>query len=506
MSLYYIGPTPTSSSPIIGQKCPIQVHPLGIPKGKTRARSDNVHGSRSTRRWNHNWRQGVSHSSYKGKQAEINDHIYDVGGIQGGNDLFDKTTCEIADFVCHTIKGGGEFQTAMDPDDLGFQPLVEPPLPDDDADELEVEQWKLRIRRIDERRAMRDEVMQQVFAIVKGQCSPTLVDWIEASHDWSAIHQQHDLIELLTLIRRSLYTGTTTRNPVHALRDAYSRYQSFRHGTRMSCSDYLREFKALITTVQQLGGELGMEASRVREQLNNNETVMDANNPTEEEEMRAQNAAREAFLAVDFLAKSDMKWFGSLLAELENSYTYGVDGYPVTLASSFDMVVNYQDPSKYRAPTCDMNEDGMSFFNDQGEPHDQQVSQDGGCSWRSAMGQGGRGGLGRSNGGGRGRGQCSAQGSNFYQALGDNDDDHDGRPGQIEDNSNEQSAPCSHHVKSHIHYSPSKAFDTETPEHWLMLKQLFHLKPHQQQVMAIRPPRGGYSHAHPLHRGRFSYS
>ena len=102
--------------------------------------------------------------------------------------------------------------------------------------------------------------------------------------------------------------------------------------------------------------------------------------------MRAQNAAHEAFLAVDFLAKSNMKRFGTLLAELENSYTHGVDGYPVTLASSFDMVVNYWDPSKYRALTHDMNEDGMSFFNDQGEPHDQQVSQDGGRSGHSAMG------------------------------------------------------------------------------------------------------------------------
>ena len=57
---------------------------------------------------------------------------------------------------------------------------------------------------------MQDEVMQQVFAIVKGQCSPTVVDRIKASHDWSAIHQPHNLIELLTLIRRSLYTGATT--------------------------------------------------------------------------------------------------------------------------------------------------------------------------------------------------------------------------------------------------------------------------------------------------------
>ena len=97
-----------------------------------------------------------------------------------------------------------------------------------------------------------------------------------------------------------------------------------------------------------------------------------------------------------------MKRFDSLLAELENSYKRGVDGYPVTLTSSFDMVVNYRDPSKYHTPTCDVNEDGMSFFNDQGELHDQQVSQGRGHGGRSAVGQGGRGGHGCSYGGGRG--------------------------------------------------------------------------------------------------------
>ena len=174
-----------------------------------------------------------------------------------------------------------------------------------------------------------------------------------------------------------------------------------------------------------------MEASRMREHLNNDETVMDANNPTEAEEMRAQNAAREAFLAVDFLVKSDMKRFVSLLPELENSYTRGVDGYPVTLASSFDMVVNYRDPSKYCTPTHDLNEDRMSFFNDQGEPHDQQVSQGRGHERRSTVGRGGCGGHGHSYGGGWGQGQHSEQGSNFYQALGDNDDYHGNEPGQI---------------------------------------------------------------------------
>ena len=177
-----------------------------------------------------------------------------------------------------------------------------------------------------------------------------MVDRIKASHDWSAIHQQHNLIEVLTLIRQSLYTSATTWNPVHALQDAYNHYQSFQQGTQMSCSNYLHEFKALTATIQQLGGELGIEASPFREQLNNDETIMDANNPTKAEEMRARNAVREAFLAVDFLVQSDMKRFGRLLAELENSYTHSVDGYPITLVSSFDMIVNYRDPSKYCAP------------------------------------------------------------------------------------------------------------------------------------------------------------
>ena len=111
----------------------------------------------------------------------------------------------------------------------------------------------------------------------------------------------------------------------------------------------------------------------------------------------------------------------------------------------------------------------MSFFNDQGEPHDQQVSQCHGHGGCSAMGRGGCGGRGRGNRGRRGRGQRSEQGSNFYQALGNNDDYHCNKPGKTEDNSNEQSLPSSHRVQSHIHYSPSEPFDTRNSERWLML-------------------------------------
>ena len=62
-----------------------------------------------------------------------------MGRTRGGNDLFDKTTREIAEFVSRTIKGGGEFITAMDLGALGFQPLDDPVFPDEDANKLELE-------------------------------------------------------------------------------------------------------------------------------------------------------------------------------------------------------------------------------------------------------------------------------------------------------------------------------------------------------------------------------
>ena len=202
-----------------------------------------------------------------------------------------------------------------------------------------------------------------------------------------------------------------------------------------------------------------MESSRVREQLDNDKTAMDANNPSEAEQTRTHNAAREAFVAVDFLAKSDMKHFGSLLAELENSYTRDADGYPITLASSFDMVLNYKDPSKYCAPTRDAKEDGMSFFNEQDE---QRTPQGQGVAGRSGHGSCGCG-------SGCGRGQRGEQGSNFYQVLDHDDNYQPSEPAEVEYNSNEQVTPYSCCIKSHVHYSPSKPFDAETPEHWLMI-------------------------------------
>ena len=42
--------------------------------------------------------------------------------------MFLATTKEIAEHIAQTVKGGGEFLTTMDPDDMGFTELTDEPV------------------------------------------------------------------------------------------------------------------------------------------------------------------------------------------------------------------------------------------------------------------------------------------------------------------------------------------------------------------------------------------
>lgn len=78
-------------------------------------------------------------SSYIGKCEQIKLHVYDVGKHA---DQFAKSTKEIAGYIARTLKHGAEFANAMDPENLGFQPIVEPTPPTDPTKVIEIEQWK----------------------------------------------------------------------------------------------------------------------------------------------------------------------------------------------------------------------------------------------------------------------------------------------------------------------------------------------------------------------------
>lgn len=106
-----------------------------------------------------------------------------------------------------------EFANAMDPEKLGFQTITAPALPVDRTDVFQIEEWKIAYKSYAERKEKRDLAIGTAYAIVIGQCSPAVIDRIEAHKRFDDINDRFDLIELLRLIQNCMYTGATTKNP-----------------------------------------------------------------------------------------------------------------------------------------------------------------------------------------------------------------------------------------------------------------------------------------------------
>ena len=125
----------------------------------------------------------------------------------------------------------------------------------------------------------------------------------------------------------------------------------------MTNSRYLEKFKELTEMVNYFGISIGQETQRVSAYIRHIAT--DHANPTAEERSQASNHAKEEYLAVLFLWHSDPGHYSSLLADLENSYTRGIDEYPKTLSRAYDYLVNYKSPNK--TYSSDPNKGGLSF-------------------------------------------------------------------------------------------------------------------------------------------------
>lgn len=75
----------------------------------------------------------------------------------------------------------------------------------------------------------------------------------------------------------------------------------------------------MVDVIEHNGGSIGWEAGLVQDDLK--ETADDPNNPTCNEVSEAKTRVREQMLAVSFILGVDCRCYGSMLSDLENSYT-----------------------------------------------------------------------------------------------------------------------------------------------------------------------------------------
>jgi hypothetical protein len=366
---------------------------------------------RNNRRGRGNQQQQQQRSGFKGKCADLQGHVYDVGLPNSNNDLFSKTTKEIAEYVACTIDGAGEFRLAMV--DMVFTTLTVPAAPanatgQNEPSWVDREQYKLQYSEYIKKKEKRMQHETKVFPLILGQCSRTIRDRLEAHADWGAINSKSDVLALLKLIQKSMYTKSTNRHPIHALVDAETALHKFRQGDGMSNSDFLEKFKSLIDIYEHTGGDIGSATHRYRDYLLAGESDTDP-----DAFKKAVSRCKDEYIGVGLLVKSDPKRYNSLMADLVNSYTRGQDVYPDTLTGAYDMLVNYHAPHPHSR--MHIQDDGMAFAhlpdnsNHQGRGHGYE-GRGGRGGGRGDTGRGdrdtGRGGRGR--GTGRGDGQQSA--------------------------------------------------------------------------------------------------
>ncbi|KAG7371026.1 hypothetical protein IV203_019596 [Nitzschia inconspicua] len=113
----------------------------------------------------------------------------------------------------------------------------------------------------------------------------------------------------------------------------------FRQAGHMNVNTYFETFKNLYEAYEHLGGGTGHSLAGLQQFLK----PKDPANVTYQELKDAEKAAREEFLGIRLIRCSDPNRYAELLAEVENSYTRGVDGYPKTLTKAYEMLVNYVD-------------------------------------------------------------------------------------------------------------------------------------------------------------------
>ena len=344
-------------------------------------------------RRNRSRKAGVQQTRFAGVCEDLKDYVYDTGVGRNNAEIFSKTTKGIAEYVAREYTAAGEFRNGLP--EMTLPTLTAPSPPADTATVVQLKIWEMDLKKCRKQMEDTERNMEKTYALILGQCSKTIRDRIEAHEHWETVNTSSNALGLLRLIRQSLYQRATRRQETHALIEAETVLMRFHQSERMSNSDYLEKLRDLVEVYEHLGGEPGISKARV------DTLLVDPELADDDERTEAKTKAREEYLAVLLLTKSDPKRYATLVTEVENAYTRGQNGYPTTVSGAYDMLVDYKNPN--HALRMQNQDTGIAFVQDsQDSADDGEAFQQHGRQQRDY----GRGGCGRHGGreGGHGRG------------------------------------------------------------------------------------------------------
>ena len=125
----------------------------------------------------------------------------------------------------------------------------------------------------------------------------------------------------------------------------------------------------MIEIYKHVGGELGTSCQRILQLLEQSSDIND-----EDLVKQAKMEAREEYIAVTLLLKSDPKRYAVLVKDITNNKSRGIDGYPKSIATAYNMLVNYQN--SYGNTRSNNQDYGIAFAQDDNNQDEEQTGRD----------------------------------------------------------------------------------------------------------------------------------
>jgi hypothetical protein len=187
-----------------------------------------------------------------------------------------------------------------------------------------------------------------IYSVIWGQCSQMMQSKLETLPSYEKMRTNCDCASILKEIQGITHRFEGTRNIFVSLDDAWHRYYIFKQHQNQSLHDFHKEYQGILQVLEHYGASFGTDMplqKAVREAASVTPTVLMS---------MIRSAAKKKFAAVGLLKRADIHRYGSLLIDLENSFSRGVDQYPVDLTAAYNLLLNYKPKN---TPTAEQSTD-----------------------------------------------------------------------------------------------------------------------------------------------------
>ena len=211
------------------------------------------------------------------------------------------------------------------------------------ADEVYREIHKVEITQYVSRQANIKRNITKTFGLVWGQFSAALQSQIKGDAKWEEALDNHDTIWLIAKLKKAVSGINPKANTIMTLVKSVLALANTRQSGTESDNTFLERFKSTIATTELAGGKNVFCPTELKHKLNDL--------PDQQEIRVEEEKMKSAFL----LNNVDGKRYSGLRQRLEEGMMLGRDEYPVTLAHTYELIVEQNKNPQKKNSNSDNN-------------------------------------------------------------------------------------------------------------------------------------------------------